>query len=297
MYNSDNYFCSQQKAISQLNQASTMASSSSSSSSLSSVVSSIYSPTLFTGRLALISGGGTGIGLRTAIEFLSLGGSVIICSRKVDVLQVATNRLIKCREKLFPSGTVAPLILHHVCNIRDQSTIDKLIDFIHTHPQLLERHGYHVQSDPSSASSSSNVAASRRVQLDYLINNAGGQFPSPAADIAVKGWNAVIDTNLNGTFQLTKAIYNQFFVHQQSAAIVNVVANMHNGFPGMSHTGAARAGVVNLTKSLAIEWSHVGVRVNAIAPGVIDSSGLQRYDQAIREGIFVRGKGTRHLEH
>jgi NAD(P)-dependent dehydrogenase (short-subunit alcohol dehydrogenase family) len=138
-----------------------------------------------------------------------------------------------------------------------------------------------------SSNDSSSPCGTPSASVDYLVNNAGGQFPSPAASISTKGWHAVIDTNLTGTFLLSQSVFANFFSKQDrgGASIVNVVANMHNGFPGMAHTGAARAGVVNLTKTLAVEWSPQGVRVNALAPGVIASSGLGRYDENMREMI------------
>ncbi|XP_044294441.1 peroxisomal trans-2-enoyl-CoA reductase isoform X2 [Varanus komodoensis] len=107
-------------------------------------------------------------------------------------------------------------------------------------------------------------------RIDFLVNNGGGQFPSPAEAISSKGWNAVIETNLTGTFYCCKAVYNAW-MKDHGGAIVNIVADMWKGFPGMSHTGAARAAVDNLTKSFAIEWAHRGVRINAVAPGVIFS--------------------------
>uniref|UniRef100_A0A674HW33 Peroxisomal trans-2-enoyl-CoA reductase n=2 Tax=Terrapene triunguis TaxID=2587831 RepID=A0A674HW33_9SAUR len=107
-------------------------------------------------------------------------------------------------------------------------------------------------------------------RIDFLVNNGGGQFPSPAEAISSKGWNAVIETNLSGTFYCCKAVYNAW-MREHGGAIVNIVADMWKGFPGMSHTGAARAAVDNLTKSLAIEWAHSGVRINSVAPGVIFS--------------------------
>jgi citronellol/citronellal dehydrogenase len=109
-----------------------------------------------------------------------------------------------------------------------------------------------------------------------LVNNAGGQFASPAVMIKPKGWRAVVDTNLNGTFFMSQAVFKHS-MSQHGGSIVNIVADMWNGFPGMAHTGAARAGVVNLTKTLAIEWGPAGVRVNSVAPGLILSSGMNNY--------------------
>ncbi|MFK7921821.1 MAG: SDR family oxidoreductase [Bacteroidia bacterium] len=120
-------------------------------------------------------------------------------------------------------------------------------------------------------------------RLDILINNAGGQFPALAEMINDKGWNAVINNNLNGTFYMTREMGTSFFLPQKSGVIVNIIANIHRGFPGMVHTGAARAGVENMTKTLAVEWSDYNLRINCIAPGIIESSGLQNYPPAIQE--------------
>lgn len=120
-------------------------------------------------------------------------------------------------------------------------------------------------------------------RLDILVNNAGGQFPALAEMINDKGWNAVINNNLNGTFYMTREMGTSFFIPQKSGVIVNIIANIHRGFPGMVHTGAARAGVENMTKTLAVEWSDYNLRINCIAPGIIESSGLKNYPPAIQE--------------
>jgi citronellol/citronellal dehydrogenase len=118
-----------------------------------------------------------------------------------------------------------------------------------------------------------------------LVNNAGGQFPSTAEDISEKGWNAVINNNLNGTWYATQVMTNTFFIPQKDGIIINIIANIFRGFPGMAHTGAARAGVDNLTKTLAVEWSKYNIRVNAVAPGIIFSSGLENYPIEMLKGI------------
>ncbi|PKK28725.1 peroxisomal trans-2-enoyl-CoA reductase, partial [Columba livia] len=104
-------------------------------------------------------------------------------------------------------------------------------------------------------------------KIDFLVNNGGGQFTSPSEAIRAKGWNAVIDTNLTGTFYCCKAVYNAW-MQDHGGVIVNITAAVRNGLPGMSHTGAARAAVDNLTKTLALEWAHSGVRINSVAPGI-----------------------------
>ncbi len=120
-------------------------------------------------------------------------------------------------------------------------------------------------------------------KVDILINNAGGQFPSPAQHISPKGFEAVVRNNLLGTWNFTHAVANQLFIPQKRGRIVNVIAQIARGFPGMAHTGAARAGVENLTKTLAVEWAQFGVRVNAVAPGVIKTSGTAQYPPQLLE--------------
>jgi citronellol/citronellal dehydrogenase len=122
-------------------------------------------------------------------------------------------------------------------------------------------------------------------RLDVLINNAGGQFLSPAESISEKGWLAVINNNLNGTWFATQTMANEFFIPQRAGKIVTIIVNIYRGFPGMVHTGAARAGVDNMTKSLAVEWSKYDIQINAIAPGIILSSGLDHYPPQMLQGL------------
>ncbi len=203
----------------------------------------MYHPELFKGKTALVSGGRSGIGYGIAKQFLELGATVLICSRKEEPL-------IKAAETL---GTIGPCY-YEVCDIRKTSDIELLAK--KTRQEL--------------------------GGLDILVNNAGGQFPAPAELISENGWAAVINNNLNGTFYMSQIMAKEFFIPEKSGIIVNIIANMHRGFPGMAHTGAARAGVENLTKSLAQEWAMYNIRVNSIAPGTIQSSGLDQYPKEIQ---------------
>lgn len=133
---------------------------------------------------------------------------------------------------------------------------------------------------------------SRFGRIDVLVNNAGGQFMSQAIDIRPKGWKAVVDTNLNGTWFMSQAV-GRHMIERKSGRVINIVANMWRGFPGMAHTGAARAAVVNLTKTLSLEWARHGILVNAVAPGIIVSSGLDNYGPGMRE--MVESEMPKHV--
>lgn len=201
---------------------------------------------MFAGKVALVTGGGSGIGFAIAAGLLQLGATVYIASRKEERIQ-------KAQVELSALGLCEGV----VCDIRHTDQLTTLAE------RIKAQHG----------------------RLDFLVNNAGGQFPSPAEDIAEKGWLAVINNNLNGTWNSTQTMARHFFIPQQSGAIVNIIVNIYRGVPGMSHTGAARAGVDNLTKSLAVEWSKYHIRVNAVAPGIIQSSGLANYPPELLQGI------------
>ncbi len=207
----------------------------------------MFQTDLLLGKTVLVTGGGSGIGLEIAQQFLRSGATVFIASRKAD-------RLEKALPLLRPLGPV----FARAADIREPEQVEQLADFI---------------------------ASSGNGRLDILVNNAGGQFPSPAEDISPKGWQAVINTNLNGTWNATQTMAKRFFLPQNQGVVVNIVVNNFRGFPGMSHTAAARAGVMNLTQSLAVEWARRGVRLNCIAPGIIQSSGLENYPPELLAGI------------
>ncbi len=206
----------------------------------------MFQNNLFNNKTIFVTGGGSGIGFAIAKQFLQLGAKVYIASRKKDRLEAALPEL-----KQFGNCDFFEL------DIRNTESIQNVI----------------------------NTIKSRGENIDVLINNGGGQFPSMAENISQNGWNAVINTNLNGTFYMTQAFANAFFIPNKNGNVVNIIAQIYRGFPGMTHTGAARAGVDNMTKSLAIEWVQHNFRINSVAPGIIMSSGLDQYPDEFRKDI------------
>ncbi len=208
---------------------------------------SMYAPGLFKGQTALVTGGGTGIGRATSLLLAKLGARIVICSRKEEHLVTTAKELAAIAGE---DG-----VLWQTCDIREPVQI-----------------GHVVQA-----------ALAKFGRIDLLVNNAGGQFPAPAESISPKGWEAVIRNNLNGTFYMTREVATRAMIPQHGGRIVNVIAQIFRGFPGMVHTGAARAGVENMTMTLAVEWAQHGILVNAIAPGVIKSSGTTQYPPELLE--------------
>lgn len=215
------------------------------------VLQSIFREGLFADQVIIVTGGGTGIGRATARELASLGATVVLASR-------APGHLEATRDEIIAAGGQA--VFHRV-NIRDPESVSQLFDAV------IARFGH----------------------VDGLVNNGGGQFLSPAEDIAPKGLHAVVETNLYGTFYMCQAAFKRS-MREHGGAIVSVVMENWRGFPLMAHSAAARAGVVNLTQTLALEWAPFGVRINAVAPGIIDSSGLKSYPEAVRAMFSAMAK-------
>jgi citronellol/citronellal dehydrogenase len=205
----------------------------------------LYADGLFADEVALITGGGTGIGLAAATEIGLLGAKVAICGRRPEPLDEAVGALASRGIDAFG----AP------CDIREADAISSYVD------SVLDRFG----------------------RIDVLVNNAGGQFPTTAESLSPKGFAAVVRNNLIGTWAMTHAVATKSMIPQKRGRIVNVIAQIIRGFPGMVHTGAARAGVDNMTKTLAVEWAVHGIRVNAVAPGVIVTSGTRQYPPELLE--------------
>ena len=204
----------------------------------------VFATGTFDGQVALITGGGSGIGLATAREMIRLGARVALCGRTEAKLVAATSS-IDARDRVFT----------RVCDIREPAQVEELVK------ATLAQFG----------------------KIDILVNNAGGQFPAPAQAISPNGFLAVIRNNLVGTFHVTREVANQWMIPNKRGCVVNVTANVYRGFPGMVHTGAARAGVENMTMTLAVEWAQFGILVNAVAPGIILSSGTAQYPPMLLE--------------
>lgn len=200
----------------------------------------IYAPDLFAGKRFLITGGGTGMGRAMTFLLARLGAKVMIAGRREEVLadaQEAVGRLTGQHVEYMPMS------------IRDPDQVDALLDRV-----FGEWGG-----------------------LDTLVNNAGGQFPQDAIDFSRKGWNSVIDLNLNGTWWMMQGAAQRWRDRNQAGNVISIVAHVGRGMPQAAHTCAARAGVIYLSRTVATEWAPLNIRVNCIAPGAIASEGLSKY--------------------
>tara|TARA_R110001599_G_scaffold91184_3_gene239315 strand:+ start:1506 stop:2381 length:876 start_codon:yes stop_codon:yes gene_type:complete len=206
-------------------------------------------PQLLDGQVVIVTGAGSGIGRCTAHEVATLGAMPVLLGRKLEKLE-------RVRDELAQDGLACSL---RVIDIRDATAVREGV------AAILAEHG----------------------RIDGLVNNAGGQFPSPLRDISDKGWDAVVRNNLNGGFTVMREVYQQW-MEAHGGAIVNVVASVDFGMPSMGHTGAARAGMINLTQTAALEWVHRGVRVNAVAPGSIATSGMGTYNAEFQQRLKAR---------
>ncbi|TAK72271.1 MAG: SDR family oxidoreductase [Betaproteobacteria bacterium] len=207
---------------------------------------SVFRPGLFAGQIIIVTGSGSGIGRCIAHELVSLGATVALIGRKLDKLE-------KVRGEIVAAGGQASC---HSCDIRDEPSVQATV------AAVLKTHG----------------------AIHALVNNAGGQFVAQLKNISAKGWEAVVKNNLTGGFLFARECYNQR-MSEHGGAIVNIIADMWGGMPTMGHSGAARAGMLSFTETAACEWAHSGVRINAVAPGWIGSSGMDTYPPELHERV------------
>jgi citronellol/citronellal dehydrogenase len=210
-------------------------------------MASIFRKGLFEGHVAVVTGGGSGIGLATARSLGELGAKVAICGRNPEKLAAA--------EAVLREQVPGIQLVSASCDIREPEQIAAFVDAV----------------------------SDKLGRATILVNNAGGQFPTTAETLSPRGWEAVIRNNLNGTFFMTQAVGTKHMIPARRGRVVNVIANIARGFPGMVHTGAARAGVENMTRTLAVEWAQHNVQVNAVAPGIIRTTGTDQYPPELVE--------------
>jgi citronellol/citronellal dehydrogenase len=203
------------------------------------VLPTVFRNDLFAGKVVLISGAGSGLGKAMAVLFARLGAKLVICGRDAERIEAAGT---------FLRGLGAD-VLAQTTNIRD----------------------------PDQAAAIIEAAWKEFGALDVLVNNAGGQFAQAALDFKVKGWQAVIDTNLNGTWYMMQSAARRWVAAGRPGCIINIVADIWRGMAGLAHTCAARAGVIYLSKSVAIEWAPNQIRVNCVAPGCVETPAFGRY--------------------
>src|SRR5437773_4444897 len=199
---------------------------------------SVFAPGLFAGQVIVVTGGGSGIGRCAAHELAALGATVVLVGRSPGKLFAVAN-------EIGDDGGVADTAAF---DIRDEDAVKRSV------AAIVATHG----------------------RIDALVNNAGGQYIAPLEAISAKGWEAVVATNLTGGFLMARECYLQS-MQKLGGSIVDIVADMWGSMPGMGHSGAARAGMVSFTETAALEWACKGVRVNAVAPGYIASSGMDHY--------------------
>jgi citronellol/citronellal dehydrogenase len=217
--------------------------------------SKLFQPGLLDGQVAIVSGGGSGLGRASALELAALGARVVVCGRRSEPLEetaaAADGGRVEARS----------------CDVREEDQVEALVDGV------LERHG----------------------RIDVLVNNAGGQYMSPAEDITPKGLRTVMRLNVEGTWLMTHAVATKAMMGAgrgppgappRGGKIINVTLSPHHGLPGMAHSSAARAAVENLTRVLSIEWARFGIRLTALAAGHFGTETLRtKYPRQVVEGV------------
>jgi citronellol/citronellal dehydrogenase len=216
--------------------------------------SEVFAPGLLSGQVALVTGGGTGLGKATALELVRCGATVVIAGRRGEVLEGAVAEI---------HATVGQGGADWIAgDIREREDAERLV------ASVLERHG----------------------RLDLLVNNAGGQYFTPAEGIAAKGWQAVWRLNVEGMLNMAQAAHARGIGTGppdavRAGTIINVTLSPHHGMPGMAHSGAARAAVEELTRELARRWAGQGIAVMAVAAGHFDTEALEKYPESLRAGM------------
>jgi citronellol/citronellal dehydrogenase len=206
--------------------------------------SQIFAPNLLQGQVAIVTGGGSGLGRATAQELSACGATVVIAGRRLEPLEETAS---------LCEGHCEPV----VCDIREEDRVAAFVDGV------IKRHG----------------------RVDTLVNNAGGQYMTPAEDISLKGFETVVRLNLIGTWLMAHAVATKSMIPNEGGKIISVTLSPHHGLPGMAHSSAARAGVENLMRVLSIEWARFNIRTTAIASGHFRTDALKKYPQPVQDSV------------
>src|SRR5271166_4184369 len=215
--------------------------------------SEIFAPGLWSGRVALVTGGGTGLGRATAHELSRCGARVKIAGRRAEVLAQTAAEI---GASPGAGDGVAGEVDWVAGDVRERENAALLV----------------------------STVLARQGRLDVLVNNAGGQYFTPAELIALKGWSAVWRLNVDGILNMAEAAFDLALRDAGEGTIVNVTLSPHHGMPGMAHSGAARATVEALTRELAERWAERGIAVTAVAAGVFETDVLAKYPARVRAG-------------
>ena len=207
--------------------------------------SRIFASGLLDGQVILVTGGGSGLGRATALELSALGAHVVVIGRRAEPLE---ETVALCEGDRASAA---------VCDIREEEQVHALVD------DVVERHG----------------------RIDTLVNNAGGQYMTPAEDISLKGFETVVRLNLIGTWLMTHAVAVKSMIPNGGGKVISVTLSPHHGLPGMAHSSAARAAVENLTRVLSIEWARHQIRLTALAAGHFETEAIQKYPKPVAENV------------
>ena len=219
--------------------------------------STIFREGLLDGRVALVTGGGTGIGKAIAFELARCGADVAIAGRKIERLPPVAEAI---------TAATGRRCVYAACDVRDAEQVEALV-------AMVER---------------------EYGRIDVLVNNAGGQFPSPAEAMSVKGWNTVVNNNLNGLWYVTQAVAKRM-IPAGGGRIISITADNRDGMPGIVHSSAARAAVANMARTLSLEWARYGILVNCVAPGTIRTEGFDATYDDVARGRLADEQPLGHL--
>jgi citronellol/citronellal dehydrogenase len=206
---------------------------------------SVLLPTANAGKVAIVTGGGTGIGAATALELARTGASVVVCGRREAPLAAV------CAAVASAGGEYLSI----QADIRELDQVEALVD------AALDRFG----------------------AIDFLVNNAGGQFTAPAEEISSNGWRAVHRLAVDASWAMTRLVAERSMIPKRSGVVIFVGFSPRRGIPGFAHASSARAALENLASGLSLEWSRYGIRSVCVSPGTIATEGLDQYDADLEQ--------------